>query len=178
MSNTTTKTGAVIVEQIYDAREGKNQSYKTLQLRQEREKPKSLGNLRNLMLSATASKTTSLVAFESIHEDAITELGITEGCDFGKTTGQDVTLKVTELTEEEYMALPVRERIGFQFKVNNGEQGNILVKGGSPIFRKVSIDIAGVEDKTVQHDAMVESDAFDIMDYRELAGEEAPNLKA
>lgn len=176
------KKAPVIVEKIYDAKEGKNQSYKTLQLRQDREKPKSLSNLRNMMLAGNASKTATFVAFESMHVDAIASLGITEGCDFGKTVGQDVTLKVTELTEAEYLALPNPEknspRIGFQFKVNNGEEGKILVKDGSPIFRKVSIDVAEAEDKLVQHDAMVESDAFDIEDYREAVNGTTSSLVA
>lgn len=166
--NTAQKTTPVIVEKIYDAREGKNQNYKTLQLRQERDKPVSTGNLRNLMLSANASKKAHLVAFESMHKDAIEAFGVEEGKDFGKILGQDITLKVTELTEEEYMALSERDRIGFQFKINNGDDQNILVKGGRPVFRKVSVDIAGAVDKTVSHDAMVESDAFDINDYREI----------
>jgi hypothetical protein len=177
------KTAPVIIEKIYAAREGKNQDFMTLQLRQEREKPKTLGNLRNLMLSAAATKLAVVVAFETMHKTAIETLGLEEGKDFGKSIGQDVTLKITELTEAEYLALPNpaknSPRVGFQFKVNNGEDKNILVKDGAPVFRKVSIDIAGAEDKLVQHDAMVDSDEFDIEDYREMASEEsAPNLVA
>lgn len=168
----------VIVEKIYDAKDGNNPNFKTLQLRQERERAASTGGLRNLMLSANAQKALQIVAFESMHKDAIETLGVEEGCDFGKVLGQDVTLKITELTEEEYLALGEKERIGFQFKVNNSEEKKILVKGGKPVFRRVNVDIANAVDKTVQHDAMVEFDEFDIMDYRELAATPAGDLKA
>lgn len=172
------KTAPVIVEKIYAAREGKNQEYSTLQLRQEREKPKTSGNLRNLLLSGNPSKTAPVVAFETIHNDAITALNLVEGCDFGKVTGQDVTLKITEVTEKEYMALPAREKVGFQIKINNPDEGKQLVKDGGPVFRKVSLDIAEATDKIVAHDGMVEAGSFDIMDYREIADVAAPALEA
>jgi len=163
------KSAKVIVEKIYAAREGKNQAFSTLQLRQEREKSASLGNLRNLMLGDSTDKMTQVVAFETMSNANITAFGVVEGGDLSKFLGQDVTLKIEEVTEEEYLELSDRERIGFQFKQNNAVEGKILTVGGKPVFRKVSLDIAGASDRLVSHTAMVEGNTFDIIDYRELS---------
>jgi len=160
----------VIVEAILAPRPGKNKDFSTLQLVTERERPSTLSNLRNKMLGDNASSVQRVVAFETMKTSNIEAIGLKEGDDFGKAIGDDVTIQTLEVTQDEYEALSDQERVGFNFKRNNGDDMNILVHNGKPVFRKTQLAIAGAEDKYVNHTGMAEPKAWDIEDFRELAG--------
>lgn len=139
-----TQAENVIVEKIYDAKEGKNQEYKTLQLRTTWTEK----NFLNDLLGSDGFER-SKVAFQSVKASQIAKLGIKEGSDIGKVLGQPMRIKHTESLEE---------GIGFQAMVNP-ETGEAVTSNGSQIYFKRELAPAHEADTYVQRDSVTVAEA-------------------
>lgn len=127
----------VIVEAIYDAKEGKNQDYKTLQLRTTWTET----NFLNDLLGSDGFER-SKVAFQSIHKDVLAAKGIKEGDDLGAKLGRDLRIVHIENTEG---------GIGFQ-ELKNPETGAAVTSGGAQMYFKRQLGSANEADITIPRD--------------------------
>ena len=133
----------VKVEAIYDAKEGKNQDYKTLQLRVEwMEK-----NFLNDLLGSEGFKR-SKVAFQSVHKDVIAAKGIAKGTDLGAAIGQDLRIVHTESLED---------GPGFQALMVIGDDGKPtetpVTSNGQQIYFKRELGAANQADTKLERDS-------------------------
>lgn len=159
----------IIVEDIYEPREGKSQDHKTLLLKCETERANSTSLVLNKLLGDGESKE-KRVAFQTIKAENISVLKIVKGQPFPL---DGVRLTISELTLQEFQALAQKDRVGYQMKRNNSEDMKILIKDGQPILRRVSLTADTEVDKTVSHNGMVESDEFDEAEIRKIAAVKA-----
>ena len=162
-------TQKITVAAIYDAREGGNKAYKTLQLRTEGERPTSTGSILNALLGDGNNKEVR-VAFQSILASNIEKLGIKEGSTLNIPNSR---LTVKELTFDEYIKLSKEERLSFQMKRNSSDERKILVYEDKPVFRSVKLTADTEQDKFVHHTGMVEDGTYEEQDMRDYEAEEA-----
>jgi len=126
------KNAKVIVEKIYDAKEGKNPDFKTLQLRSTVENK----SLLNIVLGSDGFKS-SRVAFQSMHKDVIAKLGLEEGDDLSeklKEAGIPDNLANVRIAHFEQ----TKEEIGFQALINP-ETKEPVTSGGKQVYFKISL---------------------------------------
>lgn len=158
----------IIVEKIYDPREGQNQAFKTLQLRTETERPTSTGSILNALLG-NGKNTEIRVAFQSVKAENIDALGIKEGSQLN-IPGSRLTVK--ELTFGEYIKLDSQARLAYRMKRNSSDEAKILVLDDKPVFRSVTLTADTEQDKFVHHTGMVEDGTWDDQEMREYEAEE------
>jgi hypothetical protein len=147
------KNEKVIVEKIYDAREGKNQDFKTLQLRSETPKKVTSSIVSNLLGGNFKEKR---VAFQSIEKKRVGELGLTEGCDLSEKMGIDLRLTIREIPQSVYDTLPESgDANGFNkpsFKAKETPDGDPLYVNGEVIYRCTKLTSVDAEDVYLAHD--------------------------
>lgn len=141
----------ITIDNIYPAKEGNNPNFRTLQLRTE------VSSGVNNFLSQFLGEgfTQKRVAFQSMHKDIVAELGVAVGDNINEFLKEKAALVVTELTNDEYIALSEDEQLGYQKKLH-GETKEVLTKNGLPIWRRTDVMPAGTEDKLVKADTAKE----------------------
>lgn len=132
----------VIVEEIYPAKEGKNQDFVTAQLRVTWIEK----NFLNDLLGSEGFKR-SKVAFQSIHKNTIAEKGIVKGSNLGAKLGRDLRIVHTEsLVQEE----------GFNPLMKIDKDGNVtdipVTSGGQPMYFKRQLGTADQADTYLKRD--------------------------
>lgn len=134
------KAEQIIIEKIYDAKEGKNQDFKTLQLRT----TEKVTNFLNTLLNSDGFDKTK-VCFQSVHKDVITKLGIAEGGNLGNILGKELRIVHTE---------SLTPAVGFQPMVNPAKDNAPVTSGGRQIYFKRELGAAGTPDVTVKRDTV------------------------
>lgn len=127
----------VIVEAIYDAKEGKNQDFKTLQLRVT---TKQTNFLNDLLGSDGFEKTK--VAFQSVHKDVIASKGIEIGSDLGAKLGRELRIVHIESLED---------GPGFR-ELKNPTNDEPVTSGGAQMYFKRQLGAATEEDVIIARD--------------------------
>jgi len=125
---------AITIEAIYDAKEGNNQDYQTLQLKQVIDKPSTLEGVASDFIKG-GDFTEKRVVFQSMHKDLIKANGIVQGGDLNTLMGKDYRIQVIELTESDFQAQDEDYQKGFSVKINP-ESGAKLTAKGEFIWRK------------------------------------------
>jgi len=131
---------SVIVEAIYDAKEGNNQEFKTLQLRV----TKVTKNFLNDLLGSDGFES-SKVAFQPIKESVLTAKGIAIGDDLGAKMGSDLRIVHSEALsaiDPGYRAL------------ENPETGQAVTCGGAQMYFKRELGDATTPDTFLQRDSV------------------------
>lgn len=128
---------SVIVEAIYDAKEGKNPDFKTLQLRSTEKKTNFLNDLL-----ASDGFESSKVCFQSIHKDVLEAKGIKIGDDLGEKLGRDLRIVHEETIEaKQYFKALI-----------NPTNDEPVTSGGSQMYFKRTLGAAGTPDVIIQRD--------------------------
>lgn len=139
---------AVIIEAIYDAKEGKNQDYKTLQVAT----TEKVTNFLNTLLASDGYEK-KRVAFQSVHKDVIAKLNLQVGDNLGEKLG-------TSLTIAHYESLEPKE--GYKPMINPTNEAPIT-SGGAQIYFKRELKEAGTPDVNVVRDSVAVSQSVEQM---------------
>jgi hypothetical protein len=149
----------VIVEAIYDAKEGNNPNFKTLQLRTTWVEK----NFLNDLLGSDGFER-SKVAFQSVHKDVIAAKGIKVGTNLGAVMGADLRIIHTE---------SLSDGPGFQALMLIGKDGKPtdtpITSGGAQIYFKRELGDANKADTKLQRDVAAVSEAVAIESEEETA---------
>ena len=143
----------VIVDKIYDPRDGKNPDYKTLQLRSESIRQRTNG-ITSMLLGGNFKE--KRVAFMSAHKDVIAEMQLKEGDNLSEKMGVDLRLTIREITKSEFDKLPESgdpngfNKPAFSEKLTP-EKVNLYHKG-EKIYRCVKLTSIDVEDVYLEND--------------------------
>ena len=132
------KVEKVIVEAIYDAKEGNNQDFKTLQLRVTEKQTDFLNDLLN-----SNGFESSKVAFQSVHKDVIEDKGIETGCNLGEKLERELRIVHTESMSDGpgYRAL------------KNPETDEAVTSGGQQMYFKRELGKATDQDTIIARDS-------------------------
>lgn len=141
------KAENVIIEKIYDAKEGKNQDFKTLQLRT----TEKVTNFLNTLLNSEGYDK-SKVAFQSVHKDVVAKLGLQEGDNLGNKLGK--ALRIVHIEQ-------LAPGVGFQPMVNP-TSGSAITSNGAQIYFKRELAEATKADVFVSRDSVEVSAASSI----------------
>lgn len=138
----------IVVQKIYPNRKGKPE-YPTVQFGTEIARANN-GSLASLFLGGRMTE--KRVAFQTMHEDKIKEMGIDEGVILNDVLpeGVEVRLTVTEKLQSAYEELKDNALIGYQAK-KNPETDQYLTKDGEYIFRKTELTFGDETDTFVVH---------------------------
>lgn len=143
----------VIVEKIYNPREGMNQDFMTLQLRSETVKKRTSSIVSRLLGGEFKEKR---VAFQSIDKKQIKELGLKEGDNLSQKMGVDLRLTIREISESVHNTLSEKGDInGFNkpaFKAKQTPDGDVLYVNGETIYRAVKLTSVDIEDTYLEND--------------------------
>lgn len=147
----------ILIERLLPSREGGNPNFQGVMLRWKTERAGQATSIVSFALGGVTAE--NRVAVQTFSKDVIAKFGIAEGKNLNevlKAAGMEpARLTVSEITESEYNALPAQEQAGYSVKANPST-GELLMKGGEQIYRKVFLDgISGV-DKYIQHDSSSE----------------------
>ena len=140
--------GLVIVERIMNAREGKNQDYKAIMVRQIL-KREGADSITSMFLGGDFTE--NRVAVQQIHKDQLEAYSIAVGDDLSIKMDVALKVKVTEITQSEFEALGAEEKRGFQEKENPKTHQKLATADGEAIYRKTEVASATDEDKKVVH---------------------------
>jgi len=142
------KAQNVVIEEIYEAKEGNNPDYKTLQLRSVTIREKT-GTLTSMLLGGNFEE--QRVAFQTIHKDQVAKLGLAKGQDLSEKMGMDLRLTIREISESDHNVLPeTGDANGFNkpaFKEKQTPSGDMLsTTDGEQIFRSVKLTASNAKD--------------------------------
>ena len=148
----------VLVEKIYDPRDGKNPDYMTLQLRSESIRQRTSGVVSRLLGGNFKEKR---VAFMSIHKDVVSELNLKEGDNLSEKMEMDLRLTVREISESQYNKLPESgDANGFNkpaFSEKLTPSKDQLYHNGEKIYRCIKLTSIDVEDVYLANDPVSSS---------------------
>ena len=139
------KAEKVIIENIYDAKEGKNPNFKTLQLRV----TERVTNHLNVLLNSEGFEK-SKVAFQSVAIATIEKYGLSVGDDLGAKLGIDYRIQHSESLTP---GLP-----GYQPMINPTNQ-EAVTSNGSQVYFKRELAEASKADVTVARDSVTVAEA-------------------
>lgn len=172
----------ITVEKIYANRNDPKSPNKTLQLRVERDRVGS-SNFLNQLLVGGIPNVEKLVAFQTMHLDHITALGVTEGCNLNDKLQQPGKLVVSEITQSEYEALESNKQIpyGKDPKLMGGagnENMALITEDGEYIRRGVLLvdNTASQTDTYIKHAGTSDysRDEFDSSSIDEVLSDSLP----
>ena len=147
----------ILVERILESRN--NPKFRGILLRWKTERAGATTSIVSFALGGVTDE--NRVAVQTFSNDVIAKFGISEGKnlnDIMKAAGMPaVRLTVSEITESEYEALTPDLQAGYSAKANPST-GELLMKGGEQIYRRVFLDGIAGQDKYIQHDSTSEGD--------------------
>lgn len=91
------------------------------------------------------------VAFQTMNNAVISQLGLAKGSDVSSAIGQECRIVIIEKRASEIAKMPENVAKGYQPKLNPSTK-QILTSGGETVFSRRSVELANVADELVKHD--------------------------